>query len=360
MGQTREQRVIKQLSGTQKQTPIATDMFIPNHSGDLSVGNVNITPKNPKDPVNKEYVDSISINTGIDLFAYDDASDIATYKVLKPEPSVGSEVEGNVSIAGNASGQAVGARATELTCDCVKLINTLTAGVYNFHVHMRAATANRLTFYAEFYVRDSGGTETLIATSEETALIGTTGFGYDTHATVTEEYPLSTGDRIVVKGYAKNSSPAATTLYIAVEGDTATRISVRGISAPRMHDSLAHLKWSEAGHTIDSVFEIHNSSPFLSFKDTNGSGTSAQSTIVFQDMDNATLGTFGFTYPTNSDFYITATSGKIRLSGTSIYAGNMKITDLVNPTSDQDAATKKYVDDNDSDTTYTGGTNLTL
>lgn len=37
MGQTREQRIIKQVTGNpqvQKQTPIATDMFIPNHSGD--------------------------------------------------------------------------------------------------------------------------------------------------------------------------------------------------------------------------------------------------------------------------------------------------------------------------------------
>lgn len=36
MGQTKEQRIIKQLSGTptnQKFTPIATDMFLPNHSG---------------------------------------------------------------------------------------------------------------------------------------------------------------------------------------------------------------------------------------------------------------------------------------------------------------------------------------
>jgi hypothetical protein len=36
MGQTREQKVIKQIAGVptiQKRTPIATDMFLPNHSG---------------------------------------------------------------------------------------------------------------------------------------------------------------------------------------------------------------------------------------------------------------------------------------------------------------------------------------
>jgi hypothetical protein len=58
MGQTREQKIIKQLSGTvQKQTPIATDMFLPNHSGDHSAGIVNSTPTNDTDLVNKKYVD---------------------------------------------------------------------------------------------------------------------------------------------------------------------------------------------------------------------------------------------------------------------------------------------------------------
>jgi hypothetical protein len=58
MGQTKAQKIIKQLSGTvQKQTPIATDMFIPNHSGDNSAGDILKTPVNDTDIPNKKYVD---------------------------------------------------------------------------------------------------------------------------------------------------------------------------------------------------------------------------------------------------------------------------------------------------------------
>jgi len=59
MGQTREQKIIKQLSsGTvQRKTAIATDMFLPNHSGDHSAGIVNSTPTKDTDLPNKKYVD---------------------------------------------------------------------------------------------------------------------------------------------------------------------------------------------------------------------------------------------------------------------------------------------------------------
>jgi len=62
MGQTREQRIIKQVVGdnrqVQKQTPIATDMFLPNHSGDHSRGKVMSNPTNATDIPNKAYVDT--------------------------------------------------------------------------------------------------------------------------------------------------------------------------------------------------------------------------------------------------------------------------------------------------------------
>ena len=59
MGQTKVQRAIKQcgVATTQKRTPIATDMFVPNHSGDHSAGRVQRTPSNDDDIVNKAYVD---------------------------------------------------------------------------------------------------------------------------------------------------------------------------------------------------------------------------------------------------------------------------------------------------------------
>jgi hypothetical protein len=61
MAYTREKRLINQMEGKaqlQNFTPVATDMFLPNHSGDHSAGIVNSTPVNPTDLVNKEYVDN--------------------------------------------------------------------------------------------------------------------------------------------------------------------------------------------------------------------------------------------------------------------------------------------------------------
>jgi len=65
MGQTKTQRVIKQLSSgqVQKQTPIATDMFLPNHSGDHSAGIVNTTPTTDTDIANKKYVDDKEVES---------------------------------------------------------------------------------------------------------------------------------------------------------------------------------------------------------------------------------------------------------------------------------------------------------
>ena len=56
---TNTQKVLNQLSSgqVQKKTAIATDMFLPNHSGDHSSGIVNSTPTKDTDLVNKKYVD---------------------------------------------------------------------------------------------------------------------------------------------------------------------------------------------------------------------------------------------------------------------------------------------------------------
>jgi len=52
-------RVLKSLkSRPEVKTPIATEMFLPNHSGDHSAGRVLKTPSKDNDLVNKSYVDS--------------------------------------------------------------------------------------------------------------------------------------------------------------------------------------------------------------------------------------------------------------------------------------------------------------
>jgi len=70
MKQSKEKRLVKKLSRRpETKTPIATDLFIPNHSGDHSAGTTG-TPVNDYDLVNKQYVDAINIwqKNGSDIY----------------------------------------------------------------------------------------------------------------------------------------------------------------------------------------------------------------------------------------------------------------------------------------------------
>ena len=72
MGQTREQRVLKQMSGgaVQKQTPIATDMFLPNHSGIASHPEA-IKTFLTIDDAETDYVPYTGANADVDLGSND-------------------------------------------------------------------------------------------------------------------------------------------------------------------------------------------------------------------------------------------------------------------------------------------------
>ena len=57
--QTKTTRLLRSMNKSRPEikTPIADDMFLPNHSGDHAAGEVQATPTQPKQLVNKEYVD---------------------------------------------------------------------------------------------------------------------------------------------------------------------------------------------------------------------------------------------------------------------------------------------------------------
>ena len=58
MKQTKEQRLVKKLSKRPEiKTPIATEIYIPNHSGDHSAGRILTTPTEDHQIANKKYVD---------------------------------------------------------------------------------------------------------------------------------------------------------------------------------------------------------------------------------------------------------------------------------------------------------------
>jgi len=220
-------------------------------------GSIEKTPTEPNDIVNKKYVDDLTIGTHFDFYAYDDVSDIAGYKEFKLTPSPDAKVEGDISIPGNATAQEVGKRITEDVINIPELMTVISTGVATFHIHFKAATANRLKLFAKIYTRTALGVETLIATTNISEYISTVETHYNLHADITETVPLAAGDRLVVKAYASNSSPAATTLYIYVEGDTATRVNLPGITSPANHAGMTNLPWGDSGHSGDLVVEDH-------------------------------------------------------------------------------------------------------
>jgi hypothetical protein len=84
MGLTREEKVLKNLKGNTKQpptVPIMTGMFVPNHSGDHSAGQVISTPTENKDIVNKEYVDG-EITSHEHTFIRDTSGNPSNYSSL--------------------------------------------------------------------------------------------------------------------------------------------------------------------------------------------------------------------------------------------------------------------------------------
>lgn len=64
------EKLIKTLKQTeQKFTPIATDMFLPNHSGKLDAGKVYTIPTTNYQPVNKKYVDDSIAGVSVDEYS---------------------------------------------------------------------------------------------------------------------------------------------------------------------------------------------------------------------------------------------------------------------------------------------------
>ena len=52
-------RLLGSLRNRPKLTPIATNMFLPNHSGDHSKGHIRVTPTQDLEIPNKKYVDNV-------------------------------------------------------------------------------------------------------------------------------------------------------------------------------------------------------------------------------------------------------------------------------------------------------------
>jgi hypothetical protein len=240
------------------QVPQTGGFFLPNLSGDHSAGNVRQTPINPTDLVNKEYVDS-SIPANVSLFFTENSSDIGgVYLDMEVSPVTDTEESTLTAIPGSSAGTLMATFATLLADRVIGEIVELPVGVYGFHVHCEASSADKLSMYAEIYHRNAGGTETLLLTTEDSNLIPTTKGSITFHGSLLTEKEWVSTDRIVIKLYGKNNSAASRNLTIYVEGDTASRSELPAIRATPI--STGFLKDYEADIGVGLQLTQDNSS----------------------------------------------------------------------------------------------------
>ncbi len=107
----------------------------------------------------------------------------------------------------------------------------LTAGTYLGHFHLSATTAGRkdTRIYWELYKRASGGAETLLITSEESAVLTDSDTAYEIHGALSADQTLLATDRLVLKIYGNQDTGIGgdATATLAMEGHSLSRVSVQ-------------------------------------------------------------------------------------------------------------------------------------
>ncbi len=320
-------------------------------------GTANETPINPKDLVNKEYVDD-SIPASISLFLTENGSDLGgVYLDMEVDPVTDPEEDTLTAISANSTGTLMATFATPLNDSVIDGIVELPVGVYSFHIHCQSSSAGKLAMYAELYHRNAGGTETLLLTSEDSNLIpiakGSIGF----HGSLTTEKDWIAGDRIIIKLYGTNNSAASRNLTIYVEGNTASRAELPAIRGSSVGAGSAWLlATNQTGITGNKTGTFN--------LETTGTG-------VFEGLNpygngTADLGSVGFKWRSLFLSENITITGNITIGGTvdgidiatDVAANTLKETDVDhNVTTNLSAGTRAptTIDVNSSD-----GTNATL
>lgn len=160
------------------------------------------------------------IPTVVSAFLADTASDITGYKTLQTTLPAGSIANSAASITGAAT--------------VVKAF-ALAAGVFDFisgqvlHLHIHAAKTGgtkNANLYIKVYHRTSGGTETLMGTSDATASLPGSNTEFDLSVSVPDT-AFSATDRFVVK-YLSDPSGGGTdpTVTIYYQGNTNSRVEI--------------------------------------------------------------------------------------------------------------------------------------
>ena len=337
-------------------------LILPNHSGDNFKGFVSKPPANHFDYTNKKYVDD-SIPANVFLFFTENGSDLGgVYLDMETSPVTAGEENTLTAIPANSTGTLMATYATILNDFTISRIVELPVGVYGFHVHCEASSADKLSMYAELYHRTAGGTETLLFTSEDSNLISIVKGSISFHGTLTTEKEWTSTDRIIIKLYGKNNSAAARNLTIYVEGNTSTRAelpAIKGIVTElwKRTGTILSPKTAGDGITVDGIINADGNVGGLGLDVLR----SAMIGIHLEVGDNITLGgniivggtVDGIDIGTDVAANTAKAAGLWEVDGTEhqlitadeIDMQNKKILNLTTPTNVLEGANKTYVDE---------------
>ena len=190
---------------------------------DVDLGDFNTE----KQLVNKQYVDS-AINFVSDYYFNDNASDIGGIYYQMTDQDLEEPVSTFVTSGlGTGDDQPLVNFATNAGIPGVDKLNK---GLYRAHIHAKKSGGTKsVVLYSAIYIRDTGGTETLVGTSSISAALTTTITDYDLIASVPNEVILATTDRIVCKFFANvgsSGSAVDVTLYAEDAYNSALQVPI--------------------------------------------------------------------------------------------------------------------------------------
>ena len=138
------------------------------------------------------------------------------YREFSPTPTSAAEQSSGVSINNGATATI----AEFLSPLGLPNVNILPGGIWSFYLHSSKSTSNAtFQIFAEVWKRSSGGTETLLFTTDQEPVLSTTPV---INMQICDAYfsgcPLDVSDRILIKVNATNTSNQAHTITLYTEG----------------------------------------------------------------------------------------------------------------------------------------------
>ncbi len=202
-------------------------------SGTASFGGVvtGVTPTASAHLATKEYVDTAIAELRFDLFLEntensgigDPYNPINTYTLQELNPGGSTQTLTSTSTSSGAD-QFLFAFSTGTDLPLSEIEVGLVDG--HFHFNKSSVGGVDIVMYWTLVHRTTGGSETILATSEDSPSLTDVATAYDLHANIATAQALISTDRLVVKVYADVTGGGGRTVILSLEGDTNSHVSV--------------------------------------------------------------------------------------------------------------------------------------